>query len=169
MKRVATLTLLVIILTVIACACGVSRPDGQQKANKNEAVQQEETTDIKGEEVITDKKLVLKIDAETVPVIWEDNESVAALRELAADGLEINISGYGGFEQVGDIGASLPRNDKDITTDAGDIMLYAGSNIVIFYGSNSWSYTRLGKIDLPENEIKDLLENDGATITLSME
>jgi len=119
--------------------------------------------------VITDKKLILKIDAETVPVIWEDNESVAALKELAADGLEINISEYGDFEQVGDIGTSLPRNDKDITTDAGDIMLYAGSNIVIFYGSNSWAYTRLGKIDLSENEIKDLLENDGVTITLSME
>ena len=169
MKRVATLTLLLIMLTVIACACGVSRPDEQQKVNQNETVQQEQATDIKGEEVITDKKLILKIDAETVPVIWEDNESVAALKELAADGLEINISEYGDFEQVGDIGTSLPRNDKDITTDAGDIMLYAGSNIVIFYGSNSWAYTRLGKIDLSENEIKDLLENDGVTITLSME
>ena len=100
---------------------------------------------------------------------WEDNESVAALRELAEDGLEINTSRYGDFEQVGDIGTGLPRNDKDITTDTGDIMLYAGSNIVLFYGSNSWAYTRLGKIDLPEKEIKDLLEKGDATVTLSVE
>ena len=169
MKKITALALLLIMLTVIICACGVSVADKQQEANDAEPVQQEQINDTEGEEVTTDRKLILKIDGETVPVEWEDNESVAALRELAEDGLEINTSRYGDFEQVGDIGTGLPRNDKDITTDTGDIMLYAGSNIVLFYGSNSWAYTRLGKIDLPEKEIKDLLEKGDATVTLSVE
>ena len=169
MKKITALALLLIMLTVIICACGVSVADEQQEANNTEAVQQEQMSDTEGEEVTTDRKLILKIDGETVPVEWEDNESVAALRELAENGLEISASGYGGFEQVGDIGSGLPRNDKDITTDPGDIMLYAGSNIVLFYGSNSWAYTILGKIDLPEKEIKDLLGKSSSTITLKME
>lgn len=169
MNGIARLIALLIMLSVLLCGCGVSAPAAQQEANDNETVQQEQISDTEGEEVTTDRKLILKIDGETVPVEWEDNESVAALRELAEDGLEISASRYGGFEQVGDIGSSLPRNDKDITTDPGDIMLYAGSNIVIFYGSNSWAYTRLGKIYLPEKEIKGLLEKGDATITLSIE
>ena len=169
MKRMVMLTLLLIMMLVIICACSVSGPDEQQEANNTEIVQQEQINDTEGEEVTTDRKLILKIDGETVPVEWEDNESVAALRGLAEDGLEINTSRYGDFEQVGDIGTGLPQNDKDITTYAGDIMLYAGSNIVLFYGSNSWAYTRLGKIDLPEKEIEDLLGKSGVMITLSME
>ena len=169
MTAIAWMTSLLLMLSVLFCGCGVSGPAVQQEANDTEPVQQEQIYDTEGEEVTTDRKLILKIGGETVPVEWDDNESVAALRELAEDGLEINTSRYGGFEQVGDIGTSLPRNDKDITTDAGDIMLYAGSNIVLFYGSNSWAYTRLGKIDLSENEIKDLLGKSGVMITLSME
>ncbi len=56
------------------------------------------------------------------------------------------MSMYGGFEQVGEIGTSLPRNDVQTTTSAGDIVLYSGNQIVIFYGNNSWAYTRLGHI-----------------------
>ncbi|MBQ7538218.1 MAG: hypothetical protein IJT42_04555 [Treponema sp.] len=91
-----------------------------------------------------------------VSVQWEDNESVAALRELVADGpLTVAMSSYGGFEQVGSLGTSLPRNDVQITTQAGDIVLYSGNNIVIFYGSNSWAYTRLGHIELSSSEMPD--------------
>ena len=169
MKKITALALLLIMLIVLLSGCGVSESDEKQEADNTETIQKEQISDTKGEEMAYDKKMILKIDGEIVPVEWEDNESAAALRELAADGLEIDTSEYGGFEQVGDIGASLPRNDKDITTDAGDIMLYAGSNIALFYGSNSWAYTRLGKIDLSEKEIKDLLENSDITITLSME
>lgn len=82
-----------------------------------------------------------------VTVEWETNEAVEALAGLCADApLEIPMSMYGGFEQVGPIGEELPRNDVQTTTRAGDIVLYAGNQIVVFYGSNSWSYTRLGHI-----------------------
>ncbi len=115
--------------------------------------------------------LQMKIGETSVQVEWEDNESVQALRELCfGQPLTIRMSMYGGFEQVGAIGEKLPRNDRQTTTNAGDIVLYSGSNIVIFYGSNNWSYTRLGRItDLTESELTDLLSNGNITITLSME
>jgi hypothetical protein len=81
--------------------------------------------------------MTLKINGEDYPVEWEDNESVEALKELCP--LTVEMSMYGGFEQVGSLGTSLPRNDKQITTGYGDIVLYSGDQIVVFYGSNSWA------------------------------
>ena len=115
--------------------------------------------------------LILKIDGQEVSVAWEDNESVTALMELAEKKpLTIQMSMYGGFEQVGPIGTSLPRNDVQTTTEAGDIVLYSGNQIVVFYGSNSWVYTRLGKItDKTAAEMKELLGNKDITLTLYTE
>lgn len=102
--------------------------------------------------------MMLLIGETEVAVQWEDNESVATLRELAEDEpLTISMSMYGGFEQVGPIGTNLPRNDVQTVTEPGDVVLYAGSQFVVFYGSNSWAYTRLGHIDLPKDELADLL------------
>ncbi len=112
--------------------------------------------------------MVMKIDQTVVDVSWEDNAAVQELKDLAAPGLSIEMSGYGGFEQVGTIGKRLTQNDKQITTQAGDIVLYSGDQLVVFYGSNSWSYTRLGKLDLPPEELKQLLGNADVTITLSV-
>ncbi len=102
-------------------------------------------------------------------VAWEDNESVSTLFDLVkTEPFIINMSMYGGFEQVGSLGTSLPRNDKQTTTEAGDIVLYSGNQIVVFYGSNSWSYTRLGRItNKTAAEMADLLSNGNVTITIS--
>ena len=115
--------------------------------------------------------MVLAINGEIVSVEWEDNESVEALRNLVmAEPLSIQMSMYGGFEQVGSIGTSLPRNDVQTTTEAGDIVLYSGNQIVVFYGSNSWAYTRLGKVmDKTKDEMTRLLGNGDVIITISME
>ena len=99
-----------------------------------------------------------------VPVTWEENASVEALKELSP--ITIQMSMYGGFEQVGALGQSIVRNDKQTTTNYGDIVLYSGDQIVVFYGSNSWSYTRLGHIDLTQKEMQDLLSGGDVTITL---
>ena len=115
------------------------------------------------------KELKLYIGETEMPVTWLDNASVEALKELAANGLTIQMSMYGGFEQVGSLGANLPRDDKQTTTDYGDVVLYSGNQIVIFYGSNSWSYTRLGHIDLSKEEMTDLLSKANVTITLKYE
>ena len=110
----------------------------------------------------------MKIGNTEVTVKWEENESVAALREMAKTGpVTINMSMYGGFEQVGPIGKSLPRNDVQTSTSAGDIVLYSGDKMVIFYGSNSWSYTRLGKITgMDGSQLKDLLSGGDVTVVI---
>ena len=75
---------------------------------------------------------------------------------------------YGGFEQVGSIGASLPQNDVQTTTSAGDIVLYAGDQLVVFYGSNTWAYTRLGHItDKTQQELTQLLSNGNVSIMIT--
>ena len=116
-----------------------------------------------------EETMVIAINGETISVEWEDNESVAALMDLVSEEpISIQMSMYGGFEQVGNLGTSLPRNDKQITTEAGDIVLYSGNQIVMFYGSNSWSYTKLGKVtDMTKSELEDLLGNGDVTITIS--
>ncbi len=120
-------------------------------------------------EVNDTKTMLMKIGDKSVDVAWEENASVEELKGLAASGLTISMSMYGGFEQVGPIGKSITRDDKQTTTTAGDIVLYSGKQLVVFYGSNSWAYTRLGRVNLSENELKELLSNGDVTITLSVE
>lgn len=114
----------------------------------------------------------LKMEIAGIPVTvdWEDNDSVDALKELCGNGgLTIQMSMYGGFEQVGSIGTSLPRNDVQITTSSGDIVLYSGDQIVVFYGSNSWSYTKLGHItDSSGYTMEELLGNGDVSIKISL-
>ena len=114
--------------------------------------------------------LRMKINDTPVEVDWEDNESVAALKELAADGLTIRMSMYGGFEQVGPIGRRLPSSDEQTSTSSGDIVLYSGDQLVVFYGSNSWAYTRMGhSTDQTPEQMRELLGNGDVTITLTMD
>ena len=135
--------------------------------SKPEETQSETSKETEEEPAV--KTLTMKIGDTTVTVDWEDNESVAALRELVKDKpLTIQMSMYGGFEQVGSLGTSLPRNDSQTTTAAGDIVLYSGNQIVVFYGSNSWAYTRLGHVtDKTAAEMAELLGNGNVTITIS--
>ena len=112
----------------------------------------------------------MKINDTPVTVAWENNESVSALKELAADGLTIQMSMYGGFEQVGSIGQRLPSSDVQTSTSSGDIVLYSSNQLVVFYGSNSWAYTRLGHItDKTPEEMRTLLSNGDVTIALSVQ
>ena len=115
--------------------------------------------------------LRMMIGNTAVDVDWENNESVEALKELCENkSLVIQMSMYGGFEQVGPIGSILPSNDTQTTTSAGDIVLYSSNQIVVFYGSNSWAYTRLGHItDQDASGMASLLSNGNVTITISME
>ena len=114
--------------------------------------------------------LTLTVNSQALTVEWEDNASVTALRELVKQSpVTIQMSPYGGFEQVGSLGASLPREDAQTTTDAGDIVLYQGNQIVIFYGSNSWAYTRLGHIEnMSREELRNLLGGNSATAVFSL-
>jgi len=114
-----------------------------------------------------EQAMKLVIEDMVVPVTWEHNASTAALQKLLP--LTIKMSPYGGFEQVGSIGQSIPSEDKQLTTQYGDIVLYAGNKLVIFYGSNSWAYTRLGHIELSQQEMTALLNRDEVTVQLMTE
>ena len=102
-----------------------------------------------------------------------ENPSTNALKERLAQGsINIRMNDYGNMEKVGSLGFSLPRNDSQTTTGPGDLVLYQGNSLVIFYGSNSWSYTRLGKVDgvSTREEMLDLLGGTGdVTVTLSLD
>ena len=137
-------------------------------ASGNEATQEDTQAEAQEE---TEAMLQMRIGDTLVAVDWEDNDSVQALRDLCMDApLTIQMSMYGGFEQVGSIGTSLPRNDVQTTTGAGDIVLYSGNQIVVFYGSNSWAYTSLGHItDQDAAGMTELLGNGDVTITIRME
>lgn len=117
----------------------------------------------------TEAEMVLRINDQVIQVEWEDNESVEALKELASNGtITIEMSMYGGFEQVGPIGTDLPRNDEQTTTSPGDIVLYSGDQIVVFYGSNTWAYTRLGKIqNMSEEDLTALLGASHVTLNIN--
>ena len=114
-----------------------------------------------------EKELKLYFNDTEIPVTWEDNDTVRELSEEAAKGdITVSMSMYGGWEQVGSLGRSYSRNDRQMSTVNGDIVLYSGNQIVVFYGSNSWAYTKLGKMNLSENEVTDLLSNGDITLIL---
>ena len=137
----------------------------EQKPQTSVEVEDNETFDETEEQAL---KMV--ISNTPVSVKWEDNESVDSLKELCKDQpVIISMSMYGGFEQVGAIGADLPRNDIQTPTSSGDIVLYSGNQLVVFYGSNSWAYTMLGHItDKTPQEMTELLSGGNVTITLSI-
>lgn len=116
---------------------------------------------------------IMKITAgnTTFTATLADNSSVTALKELLKDGpLTINMSDYGNMEKVGPIGTSLPRNDEQITTGAGDIILYQGNSLVIYYDTNSWNFTRIGKIEgVTKEELLGAFGAGDVTVTFSLE
>ena len=176
MKKAGLLSVLAAasILLTAACSTKEQADTGTAGPALSETAEQEITETAASETAAAEQEeeamteLCLSINDKEIPVIWEDNESVRALRELAAQQpLTIAMSMYGGFEQVGPIGTSLPRNDRQTVTEAGDIVLYSGNQIVMFYGSNSWAYTRLGKADQSASQMKELLGNGDVTVTIT--
>lgn len=159
---------LLLALCLAGCGTKAGAPAAADTPPEVQAASEEvETVPEENEEML----LQMKINDTAVAVDWEENESVQALAELCREKpLTIQMSMYGGFEQVGPIGSSLPRSDKQTTTDSGDIVLYAGNQIVVFYGSNAWAYTRLGHIaDQSRADMEALLGHGDVTVTLTLE
>ena len=117
-----------------------------------------------------DSMLNLTINGTTLTATLADNSSAQALRELLANGpITVDMRDYGSMEKVGSLETSLPTNNEQINTQAGDIILYQGNQITIYYDTNSWSLTRLGKINnITAQELRELLGSGEVSVTLSL-
>lgn len=106
----------------------------------------------------------------SLAAVLSDNSSAAAFYNLLKKGpLTVSMQDYGSFEKVGSLGTSLPRNDTQITTSAGDIILYQGNQITIYYDKNSWNFTRLGKVEgVSQAELKKILGKGNVTAIFSV-
>ena len=106
----------------------------------------------------------------TITATLADNSSAKAFAELLAKGpVSVDMQDYGSFEKVGDLPSSLPRNDTSITTEPGDIILYQGNKITIYYNTNSWNFTRLGKVEgVTPAELKKILGKGNVTAVFTL-
>ncbi|MBR7087995.1 MAG: hypothetical protein IKI38_01455 [Mogibacterium sp.] len=180
LTTILILSLLVMVLALSACSGSGETADTADAVATTEAntaegtTEQEADTDAAAadsdqeEEEIT---MTMKINDETVNVKWENNDSVRALMKMAEESpVVVDMSMYGGFEQVGSLGTTLPSNDQNIKTNPGDIVLYTSDNIVVFYGNNSWAYTRLGHIENKSKaELQEMLSGNSVVITITAE
>lgn len=150
MVRTIATRLLVAVGILLMTACSSERAQAQTTASE--------------------MKINITIDGKTLPVNLVDNEATRALvAALQKSPINYEADDYGGFEKVGGLGRSLPTSNQQITTEAGDVILYSGNQIVLFYGSNSWSYTRLGRIQYTTlDELKSFLKAGQGRISVTL-
>ena len=146
-------------LTAAMLLMGCAAASSQLAASSSETESVEDTA----------MKMKIEVNGSTFTATLADNAAADALVDWVEEGpVTLELSDYAGFEKVGPLGRSLPASDSQTTTHAGDIVLYQGDQIVLFYGSNSWSYTRLGHID-DLTGWEDALGGGDVTVTLSLE
>ncbi len=155
--------------------------DGQNEAASAEPAEQESPAEsaepaesakpAEQEEGREMDRFYLHVNGQTLPVAASRNSSSDALIDLLAEGdVTVDAHDYGSFEKVGSLPQSLPANDEQITTKPGDVILYQGNQITVYYGTNSWSLTRLGKVeDTSAEELKQILGNGDVEIRLSLD
>ena len=166
-------------LCVLLCSCAQFAP--AVNVESKPAAQSAQSTQSQPEPAPTPKpvesetqeatKMNLQIGDTTLTATLADNSSARALAELLKKGsLTLSLEDYAGMEKVGPLGTALPQNNERMVTAPGDIILYQGSSFVIYYGTNSWSLTRLGRIDDAEqDQLQELLGDGAVTVTLSLE
>lgn len=163
MKRLLIAILaLFTLLTFAGCADNttVTRPsdDTDKQSGSQQSAEKEITT------------MYVYVNGNKLEVALTKNSSADALVEiLKKSDITYTADDYGNFEKVGDIGYSLPTNDEQINTQAGDVILYQGNNICLYYGTNSWSFTRLGKINgYSALELRALLGAGNGTVQIKI-
>ena len=115
-------------------------------------------------------QIKITISGKTLPIKIENNAATKALVNiLRSSSITFTASDYGGFEKVGNLGRSLPSSNSQITAQPGDVILYSGNSIVLFYGSNSWSYTRIGRMQYSSlDELKSFLKAGGGDVSVTL-
>lgn len=164
MRRIASRITAILIASVMAlslCSCGGGESGSAEETGstvETEAAQQEAGL------------LLLEVNGQTLEADLEDNEAAGALKDLIGeDGLKLELEEYGGFEKVGPLPEALPASDEQMDTSAGDIVLYQGDQISLFYGENSWSYTRLGHVrDADGARLQEILGDGDVSVVLRL-
>ena len=176
-KRIVA-TLVIILPLLTGCKANNTGNFQEDNAVKTESSVQTDTNESKeqtemkiaDESELANNQIRVTVGSSSFIVNLEDNETAKALKEILTDeDLIISASNYGGFEKVCQLGKTLPHNDKQITTEAGDVMLYSGNQIVFFYGANSWSYTKIGKVEASSiEELESVLSGSETEVILSI-
>jgi len=142
----------------------------QKKEKVNGGSASNATKENKKGEVMTNQEIKLIVnDYELAATLNDNSSSKALVEELRKGSITIEMSDYANMEKVGDLGISLPKNDKEISTSAGDLILYQGNNFVIYYDTNRWILTKLGKINnVSSQELKSILGQGDITVQISL-
>lgn len=155
---------LIALLFLVACSDAAShstQPETQSpKSSASSSAQTEAPV-----------KLKIHVNDTAFTATLEENSSAKAFAEFLAQGdMTLDMHDYGSFEKVADLPRSFPRNDKQIDTDAGDIILYQGNSITIYYDKNSWNFTRLARIDnVNKKRLQQILGKGNVKATFSVE
>lgn len=170
MKRLITLLIPALMLGITACGDDEPQPQLPQQPPTEQGGNGTDDNNENKNEPMDIKTISINAGSRTLTMTLADNSSARALVEKLKDGdLTVSMHDYSNFEKVGPLGFSLPANDTHITTVPGDVILYQGSNLVIYYDRNSWSFTRLGKIEGATREsLLSVLGSGDVTVTLSI-
>ena len=180
MERTIIITL--VVLMNIFCITGCGQANGtkippaaaSEYSVSGENITEEKTNDIQDTGVMEEKeatKMNISVNDHMLKATLADTQAAKELASLLKKGsIMLTLNEYGSFEKVGELPQSLTKSDEQITSQPGDIMLYQGSQMTIFYGSNTWSYTRLGKIEnISEKELAEIFGSGDITVTLSLD
>lgn len=176
----------IVFLVVSITACGSRQEEEKAVAEKEQnEIDQTQATRAQNDQIENSQpennqmeseeensmKMNIQIGDSVLTATLVQNSSTEALIEMLSEGpVTIEMNDYANMEKVGPFPQSLPRNDEQISTGAGDLILYQGNSFVIYYDTNSWNFTRLGKIDnMTQQELMDVLGDDGVTAVLYLQ
>ena len=169
MKKSFILLIILFLISLTSCGNLNSTPTPTTDEPSITITNPSEDNQTTKEDETANMKLTLKIGNTLVDVFWLDNESVKDLKKHAKEGLTIELHQYGNFEQTDLLGFNLVSNDTQMSVGPGDIVLYNSNQICLYYDNNSWSFTKLGHINLSKSELRELLaEEDTVTITIGL-
>ena len=143
---------ILLILVIVGLCLFINKPIYQKNIKKEES-----------------EAMLLEVNGYTFEVELENNTSAKALREyVSKEKRTLSLDDYGNFEKVEDLGITLPRNDETITTKEGDLILYLGNKLCLYYNQNTWDFTKLGHIK-DTTHLKEVLGKGSVQVTLLME
>ena len=173
MKKTFLFLLLLILIIFSGCSSNAPMEDKIQVENLSSAQQTEKSENTERDtenDMNTEQILYIKIGNSVLEAELANNSSAEALLEkLKENDITIQMSDYGNFEKVGELGFSLATNNRQITTKAGDLILYQGNKFVIYYDTNSWNFTKLGKIkNISQDDLKSILGDGDVMVVLTI-